>query len=389
MNTNPVIPFVEGDGIGPEIWAASRFLFDAAVRKVYGGKRSIQWLQVFAGEASFKAYGDWLPAKTLEAFREHKIGIKGPLSTPVGGGVRSINVTLRQTLDLYQCVRPVRWYPNVPSPVQNPGNVNMVIFRENTEDVYAGLDYESGTEKQSKLAQFLRSELGVKLPDGNLGLGVKPISELGSKRLVRAALRYAVTNNRKSVTLVHKGNIMKYTEGAFCRWGYEVAREEFADHVVFASETGGKAVPGKILVRDIIADNMFQQALIYPQDYDVLATTNLNGDYLSDALAAQVGGLGIAPGANIGEKCAIFEATHGTAPTIAGKNIANPLSVVLSGVMMFEHLGWNEVAKSIESAVEKTLSAKTVTADFANQMSNAKLLSCSEFANALVKALED
>ncbi len=388
MTTHPVIPFVEGDGIGPEIWAASRSIFDAAIAKAYQGKRGINWKQVWAGEAAFKKFGNWLPSETLDAFKEHKVGIKGPLTTPVGGGVRSINVTLRQTLDLFQCVRPVRWYPNVPSPVRNPEKVDMVIFRENTEDVYAGIEYESGSEKQNKLAAFLKDVLGVKLPDGALGLGVKPISENGSKRLVRAALNYAATHNRKSVTLVHKGNIMKFTEGAFCKWGYEVARSEFADKVVFASEVGDKLVEGKILVRDIIADNMFQQALIHPEWYDVLATTNLNGDYLSDALAAQVGGLGIAPGANIGGDYAIFEATHGTAPNIAGKNIANPLSVVLSGVMLFEHLGWIEVAKIIDNAVMKTLDQKTVTEDFSGQMPDSTRLSCSEYAKAVIAAME-
>jgi isocitrate dehydrogenase len=384
---NPVIPYVEGDGIGPEIWAASQSIFDAAVQRAYQGSRRVSWLQVWAGESSFKKQGNWLPEETLDAFREFRVGIKGPLTTPVGGGVRSINVTLRQMLDLYQCVRPVRWYPNVPSPVRRPEDVNMVIFRENTEDVYAGIEYEAGSEKQLKLAKVLRDEFGAKIPSGPLGLGVKPVSEMGSKRLVRAALRYAVENNRASVTLVHKGNIMKFTEGAFCKWGYEVAKAEFGDKIVLASDTDGKAIPGKIMVRDVIADNMFQQALLKAKNYDVIASTNLNGDYLSDALAAQVGGLGIAPGANIGDGYAIFEATHGTAPSMAGKDSANPLSVVLSGVMMFQHLGWSEVARLIEDAVVKTLADKTVTKDFASQMSDATLLSCSAYGRAVVAAM--
>lgn len=380
---NPIIPFIEGDGTGPDIWKASQLVFDAAVEKAYGGKRKIQWMEVPAGEKSFKENGSWLPDETVDAIREFRVAIKGPLTTPVGGGIRSLNVTLRQVLDLYQCVRPVRWYTNVPSPVREPQKVNMCIFRENTEDIYAGIEFKAGSEEQKKLREFLSTVLNKKVRE-DAGLGIKPISEFGSKRLVRAAIEYAIKNKCKSVTIVHKGNIMKFTEGAFRDWGYEVAKTEFRDQCVTWEECNGNVPEGKILVKDAIADNMFQQALLRPDEYEVLACTNLNGDYLSDALAAQVGGLGIAPGANIGDGYALFEATHGTAPKYAGLDKVNPGSVILSGNMMFEYLGWNEVATLIAKAFEKTLEQKIVTYDFARSLSGAKEVKCSEFAKALV-----
>jgi isocitrate dehydrogenase len=379
----PVIPFIIGDGTGPDIWHASRAVFDAAVAKAYGGKRRIVWLDVPAGERSFKEFGDWLPEETVQALRDYRVSIKGPLTTPVGGGIRSLNVALRQTLDLYQCVRPVRWYPNVPAPVKEPQKVDMVIFRENTEDIYAGIEFVARSEEQKKLRTFLKDVLGKSVRE-DAGIGIKPVSEFGSKRLVRAAMHYAIKHKRRSVTLVHKGNIMKFTEGAFRDWGYEVAKTEFRDACVTWDECGGVAPAGKILVKDAIADNMFQQALLRPEDYDVLATTNLNGDYLSDALAAQVGGLGIAPGANIGDGYAVFEATHGTAPKYAGQDKVNPGSVILSGVMMFEYMGWNEVCEVIHAAYEKTLESKVVTYDFARGLAGAKEVKCSEFAKAIV-----
>jgi isocitrate dehydrogenase len=367
---NPIIPFIEGDGTGPDIWKASQLVFDAAVEKA-------------AGEKSFKENGSWLPDETVDAIREFRVAIKGPLTTPVGGGIRSLNVTLRQVLDLYQCVRPVRWYTNVPSPVREPQKVNMCIFRENTEDIYAGIEFKAGSEDQKKLREFLSTVLNKKVRE-DAGLGIKPISEFGSKRLVRAAIEYAIKNKCKSVTIVHKGNIMKFTEGAFRDWGYEVAKTEFRDQCVTWEECNGNVPEGKILVKDAIADNMFQQALLRPDEYEVLACTNLNGDYLSDALAAQVGGLGIAPGANIGDGYALFEATHGTAPKYAGLDKVNPGSVILSGNMMFEYLGWNEVTTLIAKAFEKTLEQKIVTYDFARSLSGAKEVKCSEFAKALV-----
>lgn len=380
---NPILPFIEGDGTGPDIWRASSLVFDAAVEKAYGGKRKVFWMEVPAGEKSFKAHGDWLPEETVTALKEFRVSIKGPLTTPVGGGIRSLNVTLRQTLDLYQCVRPVRWYPNVPAPVREPGKVDMVIFRENTEDIYAGIEFAARSEEQKKLREFLATTLKKNVRE-DAGLGIKPVSEFGSKRLVRAAIQYAIDHKRRNVTLVHKGNIMKFTEGAFRDWGYEVAKTEFRDYIVTYEECQGKPPAGKIMVQDVIADNMFQQALLRPQDYDVLATTNLNGDYLSDALAAQVGGLGIAPGANIGNGFAVFEATHGTAPKYAGQDKVNPGSVILSGVMMFEYLKWGEVCDIIHKAFEKTLNQKTVTYDFARALEGAKEVKCSEFAKAIV-----
>ncbi len=377
----PIIPFIEGDGTGVDIWPAAKMVLDAAAVK-YGKK--IAWTEVLAGEKAFNETGDWLPAETVETFRSHLIGIKGPLTTRIGGGIRSLNVALRQILDLYVCLRPVRWFQGVPSPVLAPQKVDMVIFRENTEDVYAGFEFEAGSANANKLISYLREEFGwnIRLESG---IGVKPISEFGSKRLVRAAIDYAIKRNRKTVTLVHKGNIMKYTEGAFRGWGYELVREEFSDVAVGWDDCGGN--PGdKILVKDAIADITLQQVLTRPDEFDVIATMNLNGDYLSDALAAQVGGIGIAPGGNINYVSGhgIFEATHGTAPKYAGQDKVNPGSVILSGVMMFEHLGWIEAANDIVSALEKTISDKIVTYDFARLMAGATEVKCSEFASAIV-----
>ena len=380
----PVIPFIEGDGTGVDIWPASQLVFDAAAAK--HGKR-IVWKEVLAGEKAFKQTGDWLPEETVEAFREHLIGIKGPLTTPVGGGIRSLNVALRQILDLYVCLRPVRWFTGVPSPVKHPEKVDMVIFRENTEDVYAGLEVEAGTDEAGRLATFLRDDLGWEIKPHS-GIGIKPVSESGSKRLVRAAIEYALRQGRKSVTLVHKGNIQKFTEGAFRKWGYELVREEFADVAVGWDDCGGK--PGdKLLVKDNIADITLQQVLTRPEDFDVIATTNLNGDYLSDALAAQVGGIGIAPGGNINYVTGhgVFEATHGTAPKYAGLDKVNPGSVILSGVLMFEHLGWGAMAADIVKALEATIADKIVTYDFARLTEGAKEVKTSQFAAAIVERL--
>ena len=382
---DPIIPFIEGDGIGPDIWAASVRVFDAAVEKAYGGAKKIAWKEVLAGEKAFNATGSWLPDETVDAFSEYLVGIKGPLTTPVGGGIRSLNVALRQTLDLYACVRPVRWFNGVPSPVKNPGQVDMVIFRENTEDVYAGKELEANSEGAAKLLEFLETEFGWEIrPDS--GIGIKPISITGSKRLIRAAIKYAIANGRKSVTLVHKGNIMKFTEGAFRNWGYELAKDEFSDETVSWEESGGD--PGdKILVQDVIADAMLQQILTRPANYDVIATMNLNGDYISDALAAQVGGIGIAPGANMSDKVALFEATHGTAPKYAGQDKVNPSSVILSGVMMFEELGWDEVGEAIVAGLEGAIGDKVVTYDLARQMPGATEVATSGFADAVIKHL--
>jgi isocitrate dehydrogenase len=383
----PIIPFIEGDGTGPDIWRATRLALDGAVKKIYGGSRSIAWFEVLAGEKAFNLKQDWLPKDTVEAIQHYRVAIKGPLTTPVGGGIRSLNVALRQVLDLYACVRPVRYYPGVPSPVKEPEKVDMVIFRENTEDVYAGIEWKAGSEEARKLIEVLAG-LGKKVrPDS--GIGIKPISETGSKRLVRKALQFAVAQCRASVTLVHKGNIMKFTEGAFKDWGYQVARDEFGAVTVTEDEVwsahGGKAPAGKIVVKDRIADSMFQQALLRPDEYDVLATTNLNGDYLSDALAAQVGGLGIAPGSNEGNGFAVFEATHGTAPKYADQDKVNPGSLILSGVMMLRWLGWHEAGDAIESALARTIEQKRVTYDFERQMAGATLLKTSEFAAAIVE----
>jgi isocitrate dehydrogenase len=386
---NPIIPFIEGDGTGPDIWNASVRVFDGAVQQAYGGKRKIAWMEVYAGEKSHKQFNSWLPDDTVDAFREFYVGIKGPLTTPVGGGIRSLNVALRQLLDLYVCLRPVRWYRGVPSPVKHPEKVDMVIFRENTEDIYAGLEFEAGSPEQKRLREML-AEFGGKWAEikEDSGLGIKPISETGSKRLIRAAIDYAVKRKRSSVTLVHKGNIQKFTEGAFRNWGYELTREEFSDVAVGWDDCNGDP-GGKILVKDAIADITLQQVLTRPEDFDVIATTNLNGDYLSDALAAQVGGIGIAPGGNINYATGhgIFEATHGTAPKYAGQDKVNPGSLLLSGVMMFEHLGWQPAADDIVRAHEATIGEKIVTYDFARLMEGAKEVKCSEFAAAIVERL--
>ncbi|HYW07525.1 MAG TPA: NADP-dependent isocitrate dehydrogenase [Longimicrobium sp.] len=403
---NPILPFIEGDGTGADIWAASQPVFDAAVEKAYGGERRIEWLEVLAGEKAFNATGNWLPEETLAAFRTHLVGIKGPLTTPVGGGIRSLNVALRQVLDLYACVRPVRWFEGVPSPVKRPGDVDMVIFRENTEDIYAGIEFEEGTEEAARFRQLLQEAFPkmyakVRFPESS-GFGIKPVSREGTERLVRSALDYALANGRRSVTLVHKGNIMKFTEGAFKTWGYELAEREYGDRVFTWAEhdrikeaDGEDAAnaaqkqaedAGRIIVKDSIADAFLQQILTRGRDYDVIATLNLNGDYVSDALAAQVGGIGIAPGANINYLTghAIFEATHGTAPKYAGKDMVNPGSVILSGEMMFRYLGWSEAADLIIQGLEGAIGARTVTYDFERLMEGATKVSCSEFGRRII-----
>ncbi|MBP2112026.1 NADP-dependent isocitrate dehydrogenase [Paenibacillus sp. FSL R7-0204] len=403
----PIIPFIEGDGTGRDIWKASKRVLDAAVEKAYGGKKKIAWYEVFAGEKAFNTYGEWLPNDTLEAIREYIVAIKGPLTTPIGGGIRSLNVALRQELDLYVCLRPVRYFDGVPSPVKHPELVDMVIFRENTEDIYAGIEYQEGSAEVKKVIEFLQKEMGVnkiRFPETS-GIGIKPVSEEGSKRLVRSAVEYAIKHGRKSVTLVHKGNIMKFTEGAFKNWGYEVAEQEFGDKVFtwnqydVIKERDGEAAAnaaqkeaeaaGKIIVKDAIADIALQQVLTRPTDFDVIATLNLNGDYLSDALAAQIGGIGIAPGANINYITghAIFEATHGTAPKYADKDVVNPGSVILSGVMLLEHLGWQEAADLIYQGMSTAINNKTVTYDFARQMEGATELKCSAFADEIINHL--
>ena len=403
----PIIPFIEGDGTGRDIWAASKRVLDAAVAKAYNGDKKIAWYEVFAGEKAFNGYGEWLPADTLTAIREYIVAIKGPLTTPIGGGIRSLNVALRQELDLYTCIRPVRYFDGVPSPVKRPELVDMVIFRENTEDIYAGIEYQEGSAEVKKVIEFLQKEMNVKnirFPETS-GIGIKPVSAEGSKRLVRAAIEYAIKHNRKTVTLVHKGNIMKFTEGAFKTWGYEVAEQEFAEQTFTwdqydrikaaegvdaanAAQSAAEAA-GKIIVKDAIADIALQQVLTRPSDFDVIATLNLNGDYLSDALAAQVGGIGIAPGANINYLTghAIFEATHGTAPKYADKDVVNPGSVILSGVMLLEHLGWQEAADLIYKGMETSINNKTVTYDFARLMEGATEVKCSEFANQIINNL--
>ncbi|MEX2416653.1 MAG: NADP-dependent isocitrate dehydrogenase [Paenibacillaceae bacterium] len=402
---NPIIPFIEGDGTGPDIWAASKRVLDAAVEKAYNGSKSIAWYEVYAGQKAFDKFKSWLPNDTLVAIREYMVAIKGPLTTPIGGGIRSLNVALRQELDLYVCLRPVRYFTGVPSPVKRPEQVEMVIFRENTEDIYAGIEYQAESVDAKKLIAFLQNELGVKnirFPETS-GIGIKPVSKDGSERLIRAAIEYAILHERKSVTLVHKGNIMKYTEGAFKNWGYELAEREFADQTFtwnqydrIKAEQGSDAAnqaqkaaeaAGKIIVKDAIADIALQQVLTRPTDFDVIATLNLNGDYLSDALAAQIGGIGIAPGANINYLTghAIFEATHGTAPKYAGLDVVNPGSVILSGVMMLEHMGWQEAADLIYKGMEASIKSKTVTYDFARLMEGATELKCSAFANEIIK----
>jgi isocitrate dehydrogenase len=401
---NPIVPFIEGDGTGPDIWAAAKRVLDSAVEKAYKGEKKIAWYEVYAGEKAFNKYNSWLPNDTLTAIREYIVAIKGPLTTPVGGGIRSLNVALRQELDLYVCLRPVRYFNGVPSPVKRPDLVDMVIFRENTEDIYAGIEYQEGTPEVKKVIEFLQKEMGVnkiRFPETS-GIGIKPVSREGSERIIRSSIEYAIRHNRKSVTMVHKGNIMKFTEGAFKNWGYEMAEREFADKVFtwaqydrIKAEQGVDAAnkaqkdaeaAGKIIVKDVIADIALQQVLTRPTDFDVIVTCNLNGDYLSDALAAQVGGIGIAPGANINYITghAIFEATHGTAPKYAGLDVVNPGSVILSGVMMLEHLGWQEAANLIYKGMETTINNKTVTYDFARLMEGATEVKCSEFANLVI-----
>jgi len=385
---NPIVGFIEGDGIGYDIMTASKRIWDAAVQTAYHGNRKIAWMEIYSGEKAASVYdGNYMPEETFEAMREYLIGIKGPLTTPVGGGFRSLNVTLRQVLDLYSCVRPVRWYRGVPSPLKAPEEVDVVIFRENTEDVYAGIEYEAGTPENKKLARFLREEMGATFFE-DAGLGIKPISAFGTKRLVRAAINYAIDHKRKSVTLVHKGNIQKFTEGAFQKWGYEVAAQEFPEQTIswdeVASKHNGKVPEGKILIQDTIADIIFQKMILRPSEFDVLATPNLNGDYLSDAVAAEVGGVGIAPGANIGDAIAMFEATHGTAPKYTNLDKVNPGSLLFSGVMLLEHLGWVEAADLITKAYEKTLDQKIVTYDFARQMIGATEVSTSQFATTVI-----
>jgi isocitrate dehydrogenase len=408
---NPILPFVEGDGIGRDIWRASIRIMDAAVDKAYRGKRKIQWMEVFAGEKAYDNFGSWLPDETVQAFKEFLVGIKGPLTTPIGGGIRSLNVALRQALDLYVCLRPIRYFTGVPSPVKHPEYVDMVVFRENTEDIYTGIEFEFGTEDNRRFREILKEQFPkeytkIRFPD-TAGFGVKPVSVEGTERLVRAAIQWALDNKRRNVTLVHKGNIMKYTEGAFRNWGYEVAEREFSDRIYTWSqwertryEAGEEAAnaeqdaaikAGKLIIKDVIADIVLQQTITRAREFDVLATMNLNGDYLSDALAAQVGGIGIAPGGNINYLTghAVFEATHGTAPKYADKNMVNPGSVVLSGEMMFHYIGWHEAADLIIKGMENAIAAKTVTYDFHRLMDGAKLLSCSEFGDAMIQHMDD
>jgi isocitrate dehydrogenase len=386
---SPIVGWIEGDGIGPEVMGASRRVWDAAIAEAYDGARRIAWMELFAGEKAAQLYeGDVLPEETIAALREFVVAIKGPLTTPVGGGFRSLNVRLRQELDLYACIRPVRWYEGTPSPCRRPEGINLVIFRENTEDVYAGIEYESGSPEAVRIETFLSNVLGADLRPGS-GLGIKPMSEFASKRLVRKAIRYALARGLRNVTLVHKGNIQKYTEGAFRNWGYELAREEFGDVTITEDELndrfGGSRPPGKLMIQDRIADAMFQHLLLRPQEFDVLATTNLHGDYLSDAAAALVGGLGVAPGANVGDRAALFEATHGAAPDIAGRNVANPASMLLSGVMLLDHIGWSEAARSIERAYLRTIGQGIVTVDLA--MAGATVVGTSDMATALIRNL--
>jgi len=378
----PIVPFIEGDGTGPDIWRATRHALEGAIQKAYGGKRRIAWMEVLAGEKALRETEEWLPGETLRALREFRVGIKGPLTTPVGGGIRSLNVTLRQVLDLYACIRPVRWIPGVPSPMKDPGKLDVVIFRENTEDVYAGIEWQAGSAAADAVRSFLVENFGSDIREGS-AIGIKPMSPFGSKRLVRAAIRYAIQRRRDSVTLVHKGNIMKFTEGAFRDWGYELAREEFADLTVPEADLEGDRRT-RVVVKDRIADSMFQQLLLRPEEYSVLATPNLNGDYMSDAAAAQVGGLGMAPGANVGDDAAVFEATHGTAPKYANQDKINPGSLILSGVMMLEHMGWDEAAALVVKGLEAAVANRTVTYDLERQMKGATLVSTSRFAEEIV-----
>jgi len=383
----PQIPFIEGDGIGPEIWQATRQVIDAAVHNAYAGRKKISWVEVLAGEKGFEKTGNWLPNETLADIERHAVAIKGPMTTPVGKGIRSLNVTIRQTLDLYACVRPVKYIKSVPSPVKDPQSVNMVVFRENTEDLYAGIEYQAGSADADKVRRFLNEQMGTALP-ADAGIGIKSISATNTKRLVARAIAYALEHGFTSVTLMHKGNIMKFTEGAFAQWGYEVAVEKFKDQTITETELWddyqGKQPQNKLVIKDRIADMLFQQVLLRPNEFGVIATPNLNGDYLSDALAAQVGGLGMAPGANIGDRCAVFEATHGTAPKYAGLDKVNPSSLILSGAMMLDHMGWREASRLIRDALQSTIEAKTVTYDLARQIREAKQLKCSEFGQAII-----
>ena len=381
----PIVPFIEGDGIGPDIWRATQAVIDASVEHAYQDARQIVWMEIYAGEKANTKTGEWIPEETFEALREFKVGIKGPLTTPVGGGIRSLNVTLRKVLDLYSCIRPVRWIEGVPSPVQEPEKLDVIIFRENTEDVYAGIEWASGTPEAEKVREFLMNELDANIRDGS-GIGIKPISPFGTKRHVAAAIRYGLDRDRRSATLVHKGNIMKFTEGAFRDWGYEVAADEFPDSTIPESAVWDGADPtGKLVIGDRIADAMFQQVLLRPDEYDILVTPNLNGDYLSDACAAQVGGLGMAPGANVGDEIALFEATHGTAPKYSDLDKVNPGSLILSAVMMLEHMGWDEAAEAVIRGMEGAVGAKTVTYDLERQMDGARTLKTSEFGQAVIE----
>lgn len=387
-----IIPFIEGDGIGSDIWRASKMVFDATVEKIYKGKRKVEWKEIYAGEKCYQKYGKWLIEETFKEIQKYGLAIKGPLTTPIGGGFRSLNVTIRQQLDLYACVRPVRHFSGVPAPVKNPEFVDVVIFRENTDDIYLGIEWEAYSKEATKIIGFLNKEFKISINEDS-GIGIKPMSEFKSKRLIRKAIKYAIENNRPNVTLVHKGNIMKYTEGAFKKWGYEVAQKEFRDKIVTEDEVyttyKGKVPLNKIIIKDRITDAMFQQILLRPKEYSVIAAPNLNGDYLSDAILAQVGGLGLGPGANIGDNIAVFEATHGTAPKYTGMDIVNPGALILSGSMMFDYLGWTEASRNIVHALEKTISSKVVTYDLARQIKGVTPVKCSEFAKEIIKNMED
>lgn len=393
VSNNPIIPFIEGDGTGPDIWKAAKYVFDSAVEKAFNGKKKISWMEIFAGDKATRVYGEnqWLPEETIDAISEYIVAIKGPLTTPVGGGIRSLNVTLRQRLDLFACVRPVKYYAGTPSPVKRPKDLNIIIFRENTEDVYAGIEFKSNTQEANEIISFINEKYKKNIREGS-GIGIKPISEFGSKRLVKKAIEYAIEHKRNSVTLVHKGNIMKFTEGSFKEWGYQLAKDDYPDICITEQELfsnfGGKLPDGKILIKDRIADSMFQQLLLRPAEYEVVATPNLNGDYLSDAAAAQVGGLGIAPGANISYHVALFEATHGTAPKYAGLDKINPGSLILSGVMMLEYIGWKKASRMIEKAMTKTIKSKVVTYDFARLMKGSREVKTSEYAAEIVKNMK-
>jgi isocitrate dehydrogenase len=381
-----IIPYIEGDGVGPDIWKAAKLVFDEAVKVAYSGEKRVKWLKLLAGEEAYKETGSYLPEETIETLRRHGIGIKGPLTTPIGGGIRSLNVTLRQLLDLYACIRPVKYIPGVPSPLKTPEKVDMVVFRENTEDVYAGIEWPSGSFEAKKLLRFLEEEMRQRI-NPESGIGLKIITPYGTKRLMRMAIRWALERNRKSITIVHKGNIMKFTEGAFCQWAYEVAKEEFGERVILEEELQGETKEDKLIIKDRLADAMFQQVLLRPDEYDVIVTPNLNGDYLSEALAAMVGGVGMVAGANVGDRMALFEAIHGTAPKYAGKDMVNPTSLILSGAMMFEYLGWKEVSQLIHKAIERTIKDKIVTYDLARQMEGAKKVGTMGFAQAVVERL--